>query len=196
MKRILITAFLIVTGTVLSAENFLYQRVFTTAVVSDPERTSEEICDWVGRIGGYYTLKSSDRVILRIPEQRISELKTYLENNSEELIEYLPSAEDVREEILFLQSGIESREEILQENLEYLDKTDVSGTLAIEKEVLDILRELEDLKGRLKLLNQNRTYAYAEVALSFQTQTLPEKLPSSFEWLSKLDFYSFIQRGF
>lgn len=196
MKRTAALLLFLFLGALLFGENYLYHRIYASAVVADPEQSAEKLTDWVRRIGGYFTLKSSDRVVLRIPEGRVSELKSYLEKNTEELYEYRPSAEDVREEILFLQSAIESREEILDENLEFLDKTDITGTLAIEREVLDILKELENLKGRLKMLDQNRAYAYAEVALSFQTQSLPKKLPSSFEWLSRLDFYSFIQRGF
>ena len=187
---------LLTAGSVLYGENYLYHQIYASAMVGDPAGAAEELTGWVRQAGGYYVLKSKDRVVLRVPDAKISELKGYLETNTEELYEYLPSARDLREEILFLQSAIESREEIIEENLEYLDKTDVEGTLAIEKEVLDLLRELENLKGRLKMLNQNRAYAYAEVYLSFQTQSLPEKLPSSFEWLSGLDFYSFIQRGF
>ena len=177
-------------------ENYLYYRVYASVMVNNPEKSAEELARWAERIGGYYVLKSDDRVVFRFPDSRMAELKPYLEESTEELYGYLPSAEDVREEILFLRSAIESREEILEENLKYLDKTDVEGTLAIEKEVMDILKELEDVKGRLRMLNQNRKYAYAEVSLTFQSQSLPEKLPSSFEWLSELDFYSFIQRGF
>jgi hypothetical protein len=186
---------LLTAGSVLYGENYLHHQIYASAMVSDPEGAAEELTRWAEQIGGYYVLKSKDRVVLRVPGAKISELKDYLETNTEELYEYLPSARDLREEILFLQSAVDSREDSIEENLEYLDKTDAAGTLAIEKEVMDLLKELENLKGRLKMLNQNRAYAYAEVYLSFQTQSLPEKLPSSFQWLSGLDFYSFIQRG-
>ncbi len=197
MKKMLICFMCIIgIGFSLYGENYLSHRVYARVMVSDPERAAEELTEWAIRIDGYYILKSSDRVVIRVPGEKITELKSYLEEHSLELIEYTPSAEDTREEILYIQSAIESREEIMEKNLEYLDKTDVSGTLAIEQEVLTILRELEDLKGRLKMLNQNRTFAYADIALTFQTQTLPEQIPTSFKWLSTLDFYSFIQRGF
>lgn len=183
-------------GAACFGENYLSHQIYASAMVVEPEEASEKIGTWAESVGGYYVLKSSDRVVVRIPEERVSDLKAYLEKNTVELYEYVPAARNVREEMLYLQSAIESREEILVENLEYLDRADVTGTLAIEKEVMEILRELEELKGRLKMLNRNRTFAYAEISLTFQTQTLPEKIPSSFTWLSALDFYSFIQRGF
>lgn len=193
---LIILLLLTLTAAFLSAENYLYHRIYASAMVVDPEETAEALTAWVEGIGGYYTMKSTDYLVLRIPESKVYGLKEFLEENTDELFEFIPSAEDIRNEILFTKSAIESREEILTENLGYLNRTDVTGTLAIEQEVLDILKELEELKGRFKLLDQNRKFAFAEVALSFQAQSLPEKIPSSFEWLTGMDFYSFIQRGF
>jgi hypothetical protein len=179
-----------------SAENYLYHTISASVLVTDAESSSEEIAGWAEKNGGYYVLKSSSYCIVRFPHDLVLEFKEFLEGNADELYSYIPAASDVRNEILFLRSSIESREEILEENLRYLDKTDVSGTLAVEKEVMEILGELEEMKGRLKVLNQNRRFAYAEIGLQFQSQSLPEDVPSSFPWLNTMDLYSLIQRGF
>jgi hypothetical protein len=182
-------------GTVFG-ENYLFHTLDASVLVTDPESSSGEIAGWSEKNGGYYVMKSSSYCIVRFPYDLVLEFKEFLESEADELYSYIPAASDVRNEILFLRSSIESREEILEENLRYLDNTDVSGTLAVEKEVMEILKELEEMKGRLKVLNQNRRFAYAEIDLQFQSQSLPDDVPSSFPWLNSMDLYSLLQRGF
>ena len=76
-----------------------------------------------------------------------------------------------------------------------LDQADVKGTLAIEKEVLTLIEEIEELTATLQTLNLNRTFSRAEISLRYLEQTLPENIPSSFDWINGVDFYSFIRRG-
>ena len=195
---LLITAvlFLFAVPGAVFGENYLHHTVNASVLVTDPEAASEEITEWAEKNGGYYVLKSSFYCVIRFPHDMVLEFKEFLESSTDELYSYIPAARDIRSDILFLRSSIESREEILEKNLEYLDNTDVSGTLAVEKEVMEILKELEEMKGRLKVLNQNRRFAYAEVDLQFQSQSLPEDVPSSFPWLNTMDLYSLIERGF
>ena len=107
-----------------------------------------------------------------------------------------PSAVDLREDLLGVRSGIRSREEILQRNLAFLDRADVKGTLAIEREVMALLREIEGLKGRLRRLEADRMMALARIDLTFLEQTLPEDIPSSFGWINGVSFYGFVGGGF
>ncbi len=199
IKRTVCAALLFIglgAGFLPAQENYLFHTIQASVLVTDAEEAADDLTSWAEETGGYYILRSTDRVVIRIPNDAILRLKEYLEENTDELYTYIPSAQDIRSDILYLQSSIESREEILERNLGYLDRADVSGTLAVETEVMDILKELEEMKGRLRVLNQNRRFAYAEVSLQFQAETLPERIPTSFPWLNSLDMYSFIGRGF
>jgi hypothetical protein len=115
---------------------------------------------------------------------------------AEEMVEFQLEARDLREEILGLEAGARSREEILARNLTYLDRADVTGTLAIEKEVMQLLGEIEALKGRLRKLENDRRLAKAEIQLNFLEQALPEDIPSSFYWINGIDFYRFMEGVF
>jgi hypothetical protein len=112
---------------------------------------------------------------------------------SEDVVEYIPEAYNLREEYLATESGIESRQEIFEKNIEYLGKTDVEGTLAVEKEIMRLLTEIERLKGKLRRIITDIRYALITVHLHFQQQSLPENIASSFEWINRVDFYSFIE---
>lgn len=196
LQTLLILATILVTlpGT-LFAENYLHHTLNATILVADPDATAEMITAWAEEKRGYYLLKSTETVVIRFPYQQMGELRAFLEKIADEVIEISPQAVDLREGILGLQSGIKSREEILKRNLSFVDEADVDGTLAIEQEVVQILAEIESLKGKLRKLNVDRVYSRGEIYLSFMEETIPEDIPSSFGWINTVDFYRFMGRG-
>lgn len=196
--RMLFLTAIVLTGLTQAAEaeNYLYQNIEATVLVVDPDKAAESLELWVEQTGGYTLLKSSDRVILRLPFERIPQLRATLRELSEDILEISPQSQDLREQILEAQAKINSREEVLKQSLALLDQADVQGTLAIEKEILTLIDEIEQLKGTLQKLNIDRTFSRAEISLRYLEQTLPENIPSSFDWINSVDFYSFIDQGF
>ena len=198
MVRMLFLTAIVLTGLTQAAEgeNYLYQNIEATVLVVDPDKAADSLELWVEQTGGYTLLKSSDRVILRLPFERIPQLRATLRELSEDILEISPQSQDLREQILEAQAKINSREEVLKQSLALLDQADVQGTLAIEKEILTLIDEIEQLKGTLQKLNIDRTFSRAEISLRYLEQTLPENIPSSFDWINSVDFYSFIDQGF
>jgi hypothetical protein len=177
-------------------ENYLHHGIQATILVADVDRAIDRLARWADEAGGYLLYKSSEVVIFRFPHTKVGMLRGFLEDISETVVELSLQAQDLRESILGIQSGIQSREEILQQNLRYIDRTDVEGTLAIEKEVMQLLTEIEQLKGKLRKLTVDRTYALAQVNLRILGQSLPTDIPSSFGWINTIDFYTFVDEGF
>jgi hypothetical protein len=174
-------------------ENYIVRTVQTTVLVTDPDAASELIGSWAEENGGYYTYKSTESVRLRVPWQRIPALRELIDSISDRVVEYSENAQDLREEIGRLQAGIASREEVLGRNLTLLDRADVSGTLAIEQEVIRLIAEIERLKGRLRKLDTDRTFSAAVVSFRFLEPELPQNVPSSFPWINTVDFYRFME---
>ena len=177
-------------------ENYLHHGIQATILVADVDRAVDSLARWAEEAGGYLLYKSSDVVIFRFPHTEVGVLRGFLQDISETVVELSLQAQDLRESILGIQSGIQSREEILQQNLQYIDRTDVGGTLAIEKEVMQLLTEIEQLKGRLRKLTVDRAYALSQVNLRILGQSLPTDIPSSFGWINTIDFYAFVDEGF
>ena len=195
--RTLILTAIVLTGLTqtVEGENYLDQNIEATVLVVDPDQAADSLELWVEQTGGYTLLKSSDQVILRLPFGSIPQLRTKLDDLSEDILEISPQSQDLREQILEAQAKINSREEVLRQSLALLDQADVQGTLAIEKEILTLIDEIEQLKGALQKLNIDRTFSRAEISLRYLEQTLPENIPSSFDWINSVDFYSFINQG-
>ncbi len=174
-------------------DNYLSHNIGAVILVVDPEQAADVLTRWIEDAGGYYLHRSEERVTLRIPYLLVGDLRDYMESIAEEVVKVELEARDLREDILRLRSGLEAREEILEKNLSYIDKTDVKGTLAIEKEIRLLVQEIESHKGRLRKLETDRKFAVGEIKLSFKEQTLPEDIPSSFEWINTIDFYRFMR---
>lgn len=196
LRGCIIFMLLMIPSLYLQGQNYLFHSVEATILAADPDQAADRIAGWAEDTGGYYLLKSGDRVLIRFPFTETGNLRSFLEEISEEVIEIAPQAVDLRESVLGIQSGIRSREEILRRNLSYIDSADVDGTLAIEHEILLLLEEIEGLKGRLRKLSVDRSFAKADIRLHFMEQSLPENIPSSFGWINSMDFYALVREGF
>lgn len=175
--------------------NYLHQSVEAVMLVADPEAAADRLEAWAGGLGGYTLYKSSERVSLRLPHSRLEELRSFLEGLSEDILEYNPQAVDLREQLSRVQSSLASRRDILARNLALLEKADTAGTLAIEREVLGLIQEVESLRAALQKLEVDRSFARVQVALRFEQSALPEDIPSSFGWINQVSFYALTEEA-
>ena len=170
----------------------LYHEVSGYILVSDRNEAADRITQWVIEAGGYFTLSSSERLVLRLPDARLKEFRPLLEELATEMAEYSEEAFDLREEMMQNRSALEAREELLERNMEYLDRSDLEGTLSLEQEIRRLMTEIDSLKGRLAYLENNSRYALIDLNISFLNRTIPEGQPSRFDWINGVDFYGFM----
>ena len=77
-------------------------------IASDSEMTSRSIADWADAVGGYFTFRSEQQVLIRIPPGRVPELRKYIEDLGDTVVSYNPSALDHREEMARNSAAINS----------------------------------------------------------------------------------------
>ncbi len=174
-------------------ESYLHQGVSVIMLVADADQAADRLEAWAESREGYVLYKSRERVSLRLPHASLPGLRGFLEELSEDILEYSPQAQDLREQLARTQSSLASRREILGRNLALLDQADTAGTLAIEREMLALVQEVENLQAALARLNVDRAYARVEVAMRYVQATLPEDIPSSFAWINQVSFYPFVE---
>jgi Domain of unknown function (DUF4349) len=189
VKLLLLTT--IISAPLYSDDN-LYHEISAQLLVKDRQTASENLSDWTEAQGGYFTIRSLDRLTLRIPDNKLEELKVLLEKESEEILDFSQNAFDLREGILMSQSYLDAREELLARNTEYLDKSDLEGTLSLEMEIRRLMQEIDGLRGILRKYDNDRQFARVDLNISFKNQSLPEGRDSRFDWINKLDFFYFI----
>ncbi len=174
-------------------ESYLHQSVAVTMLVADADQAADRLESWAQSRSGYVLYKSRERVSLRLPHASLPQLRAALEELSEDILDFSPQAVDLREQLARTQASLASRREILGRNLAMLDQANVTGTLAIEREMLALIQEVESLQAALARLNVDRAYALVEVAMRYLQATLPEDIPSSFPWINQVAFYPFIE---
>jgi hypothetical protein len=174
-------------------DSYLHQSVSVTMLVADADQAADRLEAWVQSQEGYVLYKSRERVSLRLPHAALPRLREFLEGLSEDILDFSPQAVDLREQLARTQSSLASRREILGRNLAMLDQANVAGTLAIEREMLALIQEVESLQAALARLDVDRAYALVEVGMRYLQATLPEDIPSSFAWINQVGFYPFIE---
>lgn len=176
-------------------ENTLYFSIEAELIVSDREAAGVRLAEWAEAEGGFFVHRSLERVVIRFPDTEVSAFRALLQEEAESVTRYNPSAQNVAEQLRSVRSSIAALEETLATTRSYLDQSDLSGTLALERELRDLLSQLEELKSRRAELNSKRRFARAEVALSTRSRTIPDDIPSSFDWLERVDLYRFLEES-
>jgi hypothetical protein len=172
---------------------YLAQSVQADIVVQSREEAALHLTDWAETVGGYFVERSLEGVELRLPAGTMATLREEVQATAETVLTFDPSADDLRNQLVQVEAGIESRRESLDRIVSFLDTADVAATLAFEKELNQILRELENLEGRRRVLRHRVSHVYASIRLSSQDRDIPSTLPSSFEWIDDMGLYRFIE---
>lgn len=175
--------------------NYLTYRLDVFLLVEDPEQASLDIITYTDQNGGYFLHSSLEGVSVRIPIENLTDFTALLRSVGEEVEDYSPTAVDVREEIIYLESGINSRQEILDRNIELLEETNIDDTLAIEAEIIRLLNEIEELKGRLRKIDVERGYTLVNIRFTFLSSSIPDNIQSMFGWINSLGLYTFLEKG-
>lgn len=173
-------------------QEYLAVTVDAQVLVSDREVVGLSITDWADSIGGYFVLRTLDQVVIRVPVERVAELRRHLEELEATVLRYNPGAYDLREDLFGVTAGITSRTEAIDQILLFLDDSDVSATLSFERELRGLMDELEYFTGRRRQIINDSTYARATVHLSSRQQSIPQQRPSSFDWINSVDLYRFL----
>lgn len=178
----------------LAAQESIHYQVEARLLAYDAGETADRLIDWLEDEGGYFLVLREGYIEGRLPAERIIGVDDALKLQAEELLDYRLNAQDLSGELRRLEASISSREEVLKRNLEFLNDADFSSTLAIEKEVLQLIREIESLRGQLAVTRNRISYASLRLQLK-NTGIIPRgDSESSFAWINSLDFYRFIER--
>ena len=189
-------AFVLVSGLNGEASTVTASLAYTVAagvVVPETETAALALTGWAEEQGGYFVVRSLEAVSLRVPPQALPELRRRLELLSTQIVFYNPAASDIRQDLRNVEVGITSREEAIEAILSFLETADIRGTLAFEREMMEILLEIERLEGRRIELLHRAAFARIDVSLIGSAQQLPVDIPSSFGWINTLGLERFLR---
>ena len=191
-RSLLICAALLILVSSLVGEELIHYRLGARMVVYDAEAAADALIGWLEESGGYFLNRSGTGVEARIPAERVHDVAGVLEELSEDLLDYTLEAEDLTRDLARARASLSSREEVLARNLAFLDDADFTSTLAIEREVMQLIEEIELLRGTIARLENRARFAALDIRLKSEGVQPTGAAESSFAWINSFDFYRFM----
>jgi len=169
------------------------QTLDAVILVSDRFDAADQLEQWVDTGGGYLVSRKEDALILRVPSEEVESFVSFLDDVADEVVQVRQETIDIGQELLEAEAGIKSKTELFDRALTLIDETDLETTLEIEREVLSILQDIEQLQGRYRMLLSEVELALVNVHFTLEEETIPQNLPSAFAWINAVDFYGMMQ---
>lgn len=137
--------------------------------------------------GGYLVIRDDTTITVRVPAARFDEVLAKVTAIGDVLTRNV-EVRDVTEEYYDLETRLRNQEVVLRRLHELLLRANtVDDALKVEAELARVATEVEQLKGRLKLLRELVTYSTITVTFaSTATESIGKKVDLPFTWLGSL----------
>jgi hypothetical protein len=159
--------------------------------VSSPTDTVVDLRQYVATIGGFPSLVTNTELVLKIPPEHLSSALARI-GKAGLILQKSLAREDLSLEIAKLAGQLESKRAILAELRRFFDTSDAEATLAIERNMTDLVVELESVKGRLRVLRERAEWVVIHVSFQFKPRERITRVSSPFEWLNSVDLDRFL----
>ncbi len=146
--------------------------------VLDLEGSVQRIRDQMPQYQAFPKLIHQQRLIIRLPIPQLHLFSQVIEKMGVVIDKQLVRS-DLTEELKQLEAGIKSKREILDQLQKLISVADMANTLEIERQMRSMIRELEDLQGRMRAQFDRTELATIEVSFTLpERQSVQQKLSS------------------
>ncbi len=162
-------------------------QLYLVVKVSDRDKAADRLVRGAEERNGYFTRKDKNGVTLRVPVQHLDALVSAAAQLGQ-VIDRRLQREDLGNDLLNKKAALKAKSEVQRQYLAILDKADTDGALYVEKELIQLVAEIETLKGQIRQL-QDRT-AFASMAVHFDYPDRKAPVPdgnSPFAWLNTMN---------
>ena len=170
----------------------LYINSSLTLKVENKEKVSLELIQHAESLGGYYQKRKDSFVLLKIPAAKTEDFIKHTESKG--LIANRNfSSQSLSQQLANTQARLKAREELLEKYFQILQEAKSEAVITVEREVIRLVTEIEDLKGsERKLLHQAR-FSNIEIYFQFRDRRAPTNNgSSSFAWINTLNLNGLI----
>jgi len=158
-----------------------------TVQVDDRERAVASVIRTAEGAGGWFTQLSDTSVSVAVPTESAAAVL----DGAKALglvVDRTWGASDLDAELLDLRARRASREGVLTRYLEILGTARAEAVVAVEREITRTVDEIEQIQGRIRLLEHRGAYAQLGFNFQFRDRAAPTRDgSSSFLWLNTLN---------
>ena len=147
-------------------------------VVDEVAATVDRIGDMAHSLGGWVvssdrTSRNSGNIAIRVPAQSLEEVFTELEALALKVESRTVTSQDVTDQYVDNQSRLSSLIATEERLLSFLDKAiKVEDALAVQNELSNLQLRIEEVRGRLNLLEQTAAYSLVAVSLRLTPEVM------------------------
>ncbi|MEO1483264.1 MAG: DUF4349 domain-containing protein [Myxococcota bacterium] len=160
--------------------------------VVNREATADAIVGLAEESGGYFSARFDDSVTLKVPSAKAPGLLAFIEKQGV-VVQRNYQADDVAFSLEEMRTRLRSREQVLARYFAVLEGAKVDAVVNVEREMTRQVQQIEELAGRLKLLEHRLAFTKIQVDFQFQDRRPPLKTGNSnFEWLNTVNLADLI----
>lgn len=158
-----------------------------TLRVDDQEAAAASAVKAAEARGGWFSSFGSQAVTLRVPVAQTDALVADLRGLGD-LLERSYQSDDLTAQVVDLESRLQARRKMLDKYLEVLGSASPKAIVQVEREVTQLVAEIEGLEGQLRFLRDRAAFAEVSVSFRYRERQAPHNDgSSSFAWLNTLN---------
>jgi hypothetical protein len=158
-----------------------------TVKVAQRDEAAEAIIANAREAGGWFSTLAGDHITLRVPADHVEPLMAFAAELGV-LTDRQISRSDYSHELSQARARLATREEMLEQYMEVLEGASAKSVVTVEREVTRLVSEIEQLKGRIRYLEDQVGYGTVTVWFEFRDRAAPARDgSSSFAWLNSLN---------
>lgn len=155
--------------------------------VSQREEAADALVGKARELGGWFQSRTDEGVSLRVPVGEADALVAFAAEQGK-VVDRALAREDASQELADLRGRLAAREEVLGRYYSVLATAGPKSIVAVERQIVAAIEEIERLKGRIRLLEDQSSNARVDVSFQFRDRAAPARDgSSSFRWLNTLN---------
>lgn len=161
--------------------------------VSNREQTAEALVAEVTKLGGYFTNRSEQQIVLRVPVAEEKKLFSYIDTLGT-LLQRDYSKQDLAEQLDAAHARVRSLEAIMKRYLDALSEAGPGQVVVVEREIVSLIQQLESAK--LSAMQMERRAQMMDITVSFQfrERNAPARDGhSSFGWINSVNLFDLVE---
>ncbi len=159
--------------------------------VVHPAKVRKLLMDKAASLGGHHTQVTDHSLQIKVPPQHLSSFLRYVGEQGL-LLEKTISRADLTEGLAKQEGRLRSKQGIFVKLREFFDGSNLMATLEIERNMRQLVQEMEQIKGQLRVLRSRASHAAVNIRFNYHQRKKLIYVRSPFQWLNSVGLDRFI----
>lgn len=155
--------------------------------VPEAQECADALVAKAQKLGGYLTQLTNQAVTVKVPAAKMDQLVSFAEGLGQ-VLQRSRQAADLSLHLREQRTRLGSKQGMLVQYIKVLRGARLAAVVTVERQITQLIREIETLKGSIRLLEHRLQTASLQVHFRIQTPSVPTADGSSpFEWLNTVN---------